>query len=29
MEVAILAIPFVGTSLGAFTVFFMKDKIFC
>ncbi|MDY2861402.1 MAG: ZIP family metal transporter [Oscillospiraceae bacterium] len=27
MEVAILAIPFVGTSLGAFTVFFMKDKI--
>ena len=27
MEVAILAIPFIGTSLGAFTVFFMKDKI--
>lgn len=27
MEFAILAIPFVGTSLGAFTVFFMKDKI--
>ena len=27
MEVAILAIPFIGTRLGAFTVFFMKDKI--
>lgn len=27
MEFAILAIPFIGTSLGAFTVFFMKDKI--
>lgn len=27
MEAAILAIPFIGTSLGAFTVFFMKDKI--
>lgn len=27
MEVAILAIPFIGTSLGAFIVFFMKDKI--
>lgn len=27
MEVAILAIPFIGTSLGAFTVFFMKDEI--